>query len=753
MALRRTEIIIIFAFDSARRSFKWFVADCTSKCDTFLELGFAQDIRALFRTGCLSSVFEPSDVGCVEVATDNTNSLNKVVGLSSTSPCTGIRTTSDSIFGGVEKITTNNTIFLHKNLLERLTCPIKYNKGMMGKQWDSFVPGPEIWKEVYRVLKPGGHMLVFAGTRSMDLMCMALRLAGFELRDSIGYTHTDEDTNNSAPILAWVNGQGFPKSQDVSKEIDHKFGMKREVVGQRQDILEKQGADLRRGSRKIVESLNAGAPERNNGFKTISADITAPATAEAKQWAGWGSALKPSWEPIILARKPLEGTIAENVLHYATGALNIDGSRITTQTEGQVLGRFPSNVIISHHPECKFIGYKEVKNNGAFLKNVNMENTKIYGHYNNVEREERINMGVETVEQWECHEDCPMKMFPESKGQQGDIKGTEPSNRIKNVYQEYSKRASSEKRSDSGSAARFFKQCSFTEEDLCTNVNIVGNYSLLSKKVEDFVLRLVAIEDNQEDNLLKSMIQPFMNAMRKALKENCEINIKQMTFLGKKLWQDQKHIIMDLWKESPVNVVEIQKRINTTMIIQNLLSIDGFVENVISNIMLNNMVLGEAACRFKYEAKASQSDREEGLEDLPLHTAGECTGGRKEGSAGLNSPRAGAGRSSGHANFHPTVKPCSLMRYLCKLITPPNGIILDPFLGSGSTAKAAVLEGFRYVGIEMDEQYVEISRKRVAYAKDVLLPNQTHDESKKIIRAKKADSSLQQNSSPSVFDL
>jgi DNA modification methylase len=103
--------------------------------------------------------------------------LNKVVGLSSTSPCTGIRTTSDSIFGGVEKITTNNTIFLHKNLLERLTCPIKYNKGMMGKQWDSFVPGPEIWKEVYRVLKPGGHMLVFAGTRSMDLMCMALRLA------------------------------------------------------------------------------------------------------------------------------------------------------------------------------------------------------------------------------------------------------------------------------------------------------------------------------------------------------------------------------------------------------------------------------------------------------------------------------------------------------------------------------------------------------------------------------------------------
>jgi site-specific DNA-methyltransferase (adenine-specific) len=124
-------------------------------------------------------------------------------------------------------------------------------------------------------------------------------------------------------------------------------------------------------------------------------------------------------------------------------------------------------------------------------------------------------------------------------------------------------------------------------------------------------------------------------------------------------------------------------------------------------------LLGSAA-RFFYCPKASKEDRNEGCEELKART-GECTE-RTEGSDGLNSPRAGAGRTSGSRNFHPTVKPTALMRYLCRLVTPPGGVILDPFMGSGSTGKAAVLEGFSFVGIEREAEYIEIARARIGHA-------------------------------------
>jgi site-specific DNA-methyltransferase (adenine-specific) len=119
-----------------------------------------------------------------------------------------------------------------------------------------------------------------------------------------------------------------------------------------------------------------------------------------------------------------------------------------------------------------------------------------------------------------------------------------------------------------------------------------------------------------------------------------------------------------------------------------------------------------SAARFFYCAKSSQEDRNEGLENLPIQSAGEVTD-RKDGSAGLNSPRAGAGRNNGSRNPHPTVKPTDLMRYLCRLVTPPNGTVLDPFCGSGSTGKAAVLEGLRFIGVELSAEYCELARRRI----------------------------------------
>jgi site-specific DNA-methyltransferase (adenine-specific) len=126
-----------------------------------------------------------------------------------------------------------------------------------------------------------------------------------------------------------------------------------------------------------------------------------------------------------------------------------------------------------------------------------------------------------------------------------------------------------------------------------------------------------------------------------------------------------------------------------------------------------------ASARFFYCAKASKADRDEGCDKLQERSAGECVD-RVEGSAGMESPRAGAGRTSGSRNHHPTVKPTDLMRYLCRLVTPPSGIVLDPFMGSGSTGKAAMMEGFAFVGIEREAEYIDIAKARIQSAVGLL---------------------------------
>lgn len=326
-------------------------------------------------------------------------------------------------------------------------------KGFMGRTWDSWVPGPEVWREVYRVLKPGGHVLAFAGTRTQDLMCISLRLAGFEARDLIG----------------WIYGSGFPKSMDVSKAIDKAAGAEREVVGQ----------DTKARSTSGASALPTVGGE--TVYKTW--DITAPATEAAKQWEGWGTALKPALEPITVARKPLIGTVAENVLTHGTGAINVDGCRITDGTETG--GERPA-----YEPNGKNAVYgagARENTAGRFPANI-------------------IHDGSDEV----------VALFPNSNGAGGSVPNVKVA-------------------SGSGSAARFF-----------------------------------------------------------------------------------------------------------------------------------------------YCAKASKRDRDEG-------------------------------------NTHPTVKPTDLMAYLCRLVTPPGGVVLDPFLGSGSTGKAAMREGFRFIGCELDPEYIAIARARIEH--------------------------------------
>jgi DNA modification methylase len=264
------------------------------------------------------------------------------------------------------------------------------SNGFMGNSWDSFVPGPEYWREVYRVLKPGSHLLTFAGSRTFDLMAIALRLAGFENRDTISVEG----------VLRWVYSTGMPHGGEIGKMIDKAAGATRKVIGMRPDAAK----------------LNKSVQTAPGGWVTSKRDpeLTEPFTADAKKWDGWRSALKSAWEPILVFRKPFSGALYENVVSNGTGAFNIAACKIDN-------GRYPANVVYRHLPACQLIGVKKVRGDartggegtrpGGFM-NVGADKGspkpcgKLYGDAD----------GTETVEDWQCVNGCPVKHLNEQSG-------------------------------------------------------------------------------------------------------------------------------------------------------------------------------------------------------------------------------------------------------------------------------------------------------------------------------------------------
>lgn len=237
------------------------------------------------------------------------------------------------------------------------------SRGFMGKTWDTGERAfsEEFWGEVLRVLKPGGHCLAFSGTRTYHRLACAIEDAGFEIRDQ----------------MAWAYKSGFPKSHNVSKAIDKHLGCERTKVKipaakVRNPKSIDGGKDVDGGDRPWMEAA------RQAGYHEAVSD--AAVSDAAVSWQGWGSAMKPAWEPICVARKPLIGTIAANVLEHGTGALNIDGTRIGTRIgtrtvstgevvssniamgganygripAGETVGRWPANIIIDDSDETSF---------------------------------------------------------------------------------------------------------------------------------------------------------------------------------------------------------------------------------------------------------------------------------------------------------------------------------------------------------------------------------------------------------------
>jgi len=398
---------------------------------------------------------------------------------------------------------------LADNSIDSIVTDPPYELGFMGKKWDSsgIAYSVELWQQCLRVLKPGGHLLSFGGTRTYHRVAVAIEDAGFELRDSI----------------AWLYGSGFPKSLDVSKAIDKAAGAEREVIATR-----------------TLKDIRGG--NYNGSQPTMEHNYTAPATDDAKQWQGWGTALKPAFEPVIVARKPIEGTVANNVLKWGTGGLNIDGSRIGNDQVGwQGAGRNVSATT----------GASQGGEQGGYN----------YGD-----------------------------------GQPRPVQGRWPANIILDPY---------------------------TAELL----------------------------DEQSGTLKSGKLKA--DAYQKE-RENSSI------FAGAGVF-DHKGYEAD----------------------------------------------SGGASRFFYVAKASKRDRNEGLDELEAKQVFGDEGGTYQGLSNSNKPSN---------NFHPTVKPTSLMEYLVKLVTPTNGTVLDPFTGSGSTGKAAILQGFDFIGIEMTEEYLPIIEGRLKHA-------------------------------------
>jgi DNA modification methylase len=404
--------------------------------------------------------------------------------------------------------------------VDAIVCDPPYGLSFMGKGWDHGVPGVEFWAEAMRVAKPGAHLLAFGGTRTYHRLACAIEDAGWEIRDCV----------------MWVYGSGFPKSHDVSKAIDKAAGAESEREFVSINPASRPGNS---GSGVIGET----ATTANGWRKPSRPDKTAPATDAARQWSGWGTALKPSWEPVIVARKPLVGTVAENVLRYGTGGINVDGCRVGTEPTVTV-------------------------RNG---------NSGAHGRYG---KDERVFSRQNPPGRWPANlihdgSEEVVGLFPATAGACAAASG--PRLRGGNT---------------SHSRGRF--------------------------------------------NGLPADAEPAFHAD------------------------------------------------------------------------------SGSAARFFYCAKASKADRDEGCEGLPQTTKQSVAHGDKRHVTlpYTNEPREMRPRP--RSNHHPTVKPTALMRYLCRLVTPTGGIVLDPFTGSGSTGKGAVLEGFRFIGIEREAEYVEIARARIA---------------------------------------
>ena len=476
------------------------------------------------------------------------------------------------------------------NTFHAIVCDPPYNLHFMGKAWDKDLLHAQWLKEAFRVLKPGGSMLVMGGTRTFHRLMVAIEDTGFIIKDT----------------LMWMYGSGFPKAQDITPHIDAKtLGITTKQVKERREII---GTE--------IAGNGLGLMDKNS---TIGGkfNITKPLTPEAAAWNGFRvGGIKPAYEPIVWGVKPPDGSYTDNVLKYGVGAVNVEATRVSYRNNddkkiavkerpnaknydnskdvfspldglanrGSPQGRFPANVILSHHPECVQVGVKRVKGShdttGVWGTNKQGSSFRGYGTHGDKKQGHVDPDGLEIVESWSCHPDCPIRLLDE---QSGDCK--------------------TGSRNGKGSKTAFFRS---------------GGHNV----------------DNS-------------------------------------------------WKGD-----------------------------------------SGGASRFFYCAKASRSERNAGLEGMDGRITGHksnfrCTICGHQQNSGTPckcaNPEWEEVPLKPQANIHPTCKPISLFKHLVSLVTRKGQTVLDPFMGSGTTGCACAEVEREFIGIEKEDEYIEIAKKRIEY--------------------------------------
>jgi hypothetical protein len=524
---------------------------------------------------------------------------------------------------------------LPDNSVDAVVTDPPYGLSFMGKRWDYDVPSEDVWRECLRVLKPGGHLLAFAGTRTQHRMAVRIEDAGFEIRD----------------MIAWVYGSGFPKSLDVGKAIDKAAGAEREVVGAYQ---------FPDGHKRVSERTASDRVGQLHGDKHTP--ITAPATDAARQWQGWGTALKPALEPITVARKPLIGTVAENVLTWGTGGVNVDGCRIESG---------------GTHGSARSAGQ------GAGYEAHNTPGRK-YG-----DGLGGIVSPPHSLGRWPANlihdgSDEVVGGFPETGGggkcqQRYRADSAVPyAGRHRPEFTPYEDTANG-----GGSAARFFYCAKASKRDRdegLDSIEIINIFASWEK--EDLRARLLVDT---------ATLPPKVTVESTAQHKNASA---WSTLLFGSPFMDQFQTGTKYTTATGTNSTTGSRTLSALM-------------RCITSGSIQGVSLEATDGTNRAENAGS-------LATLTI-TIDEATA-LALGVNHVQYPMRFTINARDGSNIHSTVKPTDLMRYLCRLVTPPGGIVLDPFMGSGSTGKAAILEDFAFIGIEREAEYLEIARARIEHA-------------------------------------
>ena len=468
---------------------------------------------------------------------------------------------------------------LPENGIDTIITDPPYGLDFMGKAWDHGVPGVEFWQAALRVAKPGAILMAFGGTRTFHRLACAIEDAGWEIRD----------------CMMWLYGSGFPKALNIGKAIDKEAGVERNVAPHTR--------------------VDTGFRFQSGGTESLP-----PTTDAAKLWSGYGTALKPAWEPIIVAMKPLEGTYAENAQKWGVAGLNIDGGRIASNDGFEKAW---------DKPVSTNIGAK----GGTYISEGAQHRVDISGNR--------------------------------------PIGGRWPANLLLN---EDSARLLDEQ---SGGASRFFYTAKASSSE--RNAGLEG------------VMTWESVD-------LKEDLQKVLSLVR-----------------------DTSDVLIPLQDGSAWRTILYGS--NTTD--PSLLAMKSTIETVtslITGLRTSNFCLTSTtrdsildAIRTLTADGSSLASIVDRLSRLILNTTNEQTVSALGAVLAVLRTLLPISEKGRHGNIHSTVKPVDLMRYLCKLTrTPTGGVVLDPFMGSGTTGIACVLEHRDFIGIELNAEYAEIARKRIA---------------------------------------